>query len=245
MAYVTGSDYVRELEAHREEARDSLRRRQHQARQERARLAGIASGVARREAAKERGRPRRKRRCIVSRERHRQLYEARCRKLHILLDARSELGLETSYRLYRSLVARGYSGQAFETTNGQQARALTMYGRPRCTRTVQRHRAILAELGLIGSKPVHRRGSMLLQRDTVRVWLCTTQVRVTLLRKKEEEEPSALLSPPSTTQIEPPTGGRERPPDKPAGNGSDEKATAPLPFFDMAAARRRARARWR
>ena len=237
---VTGSDYIREREAQKEDARDDARRR---ARAERARRAGIASGVARREAAKLRGSRPRKRMCIVSGKRHRALYEAHAHHADKVL---SERGLKTSWHVYRSFAARGYDGRVFETTNGQQTRALAKYGRPRCARTVQRHRAILAAMGLIGSKPVHRKGSMTGERDTVRVWLCATvKSFVTLLRKKEEEEPSALLSPPSTTQVEPPSGGRERPPDKPAGNGSDEKTTAPLPFFDMAAARRRARARYR
>jgi len=240
VGFVTGSDYVREMEQRREDGRDELRRRQ---RRERARRAGIASGVARREAAKDREKPPRKRRCIVSRKRHRALFEAYAHQRDIIV---SERGLETSWRLYRSFVARGYDGRVFETTNGQQTRALATYGRPRCTRTVQRHRAILGAIGLVGSKPVHRRGSMAGEKDTVRVWLCAlVKSFVTLLRKKEEEKPSACPSPPSTTQIEPPHGGRERPPDKSAGNGSDEKATAPLPFFDMAAARRRARARLR
>ena len=240
------------MENRKADARDAARRRARSerarlagtpgTRSERARLAGIASGVARREAAKDRGRHPRKRQCIVSRKRHRALFEAYAHHHDTVV---SERGLETDWRVYRSFVARGYDGRAFETTNGQQTRALATYGRPRCARTVQRHRAILAAMGLIGSKPVHRHGSMTGERDTVRVWLCTVvKSFVTLLRKKEEEEPSAHPSPPSTTQIEPPCGGRERPPDKPAGNCSDEKTTAPLPFFDMAAARRRARARY-
>lgn len=241
-----GSEWTRELEERRERARRETFRRGREARSAAARRAGIASGRVRRQLARGRAVPHRRDRLQalalsypvrqVTRKQHRRLYEARCRHAGLPL---TDWALETNYVLYRSLV-RWYRkwGQDFETTNPQQARALAKAGRARCTRTVQRHRAVLSELGLIRSCHVRRRGALAGHRDTLRICLLPplSNRNVTPPAGAGGGRACGPLPPPALPGVAPPHGGRERPPAQPAENSSDEEMNGELAQLDFASA---------
>ena len=165
----------------------------------------------------------------VSREEHQRRYRAWCEAEGRCFN---EAGWETNWQLYLGC-ARRYrvSGQDFETTNAQQARGLANRGRPRCTRTVQRQRQALVEMGLVRFSHVRRRGAEAGHRDSLRVCLMNVRRRLLMspsLREQEEGDPSGLYPPPAQPQqhlIAPPHGGREGPPATPAGDSSEERVT--------------------
>lgn len=243
--------YARERDL--ELSRRARRREQQKAHQRsaQARRAGIASGVVRRALARGRRVPHARDRTAalalvypirqVTREEHQRRYRDWCEREGRCFN---EAGWETNWQLYLGYMRRyRYSGQDFETTNAQQARGLAHRGRPRCTRTVQRQRQVLVEMGLIRFSHVRRRGAELGHRDSLRVCLMPVRRRQLMspsLREQEEGDPSGLYPPPAqTTQhlIAPPHGGRDGPPAAPAGNGSDEEsAPAQLAFADAWAA---------
>lgn len=236
---LTGSDYVREMERRKDRERQKIRRRNAEARSQRARAAGVASGISRRKFAKGRAVPHSRDRELgvakvypirqATRKQHRRLYEACCRHRGVAL---SERGLETNYRLFRSLMAwYRVGGQDFETTNGQQARAMDKAGRARCARTVQRHRAILAHMGLVRSMHVKRQGALVGHRDSLRICLLPLRTKsfVTPPSGAGGGEPYGLLSPSSLPAIPPPTGGRAETPDKPAEQHSSDEEIGYLP----------------
>ena len=128
-------------------------------RREAARLAGRASGRARRARSPMKRRMGRQA-ALALKYRHRQLdrkgfyalYEQhRPRPLEAPLIAveRWEMGRNIAWRYYRSLFRRfRFEGQHFRTTNGQRAAALANEDRPRCRRTVQRLNRLLEEMGV-------------------------------------------------------------------------------------------------
>lgn len=143
-------------------------------RRARARKAGLASGVKRRQLCDPQAR-RVKQRELALNFRVRIVDRAEFGLLDAARRARagigpSERGTLTSWRLYQARV-RSYKakGQGFCTTNGQSARALEQAGRGRCTRTVQRQDQILAEMGLLRRYHDRRGGSRAGNRDRIRV----------------------------------------------------------------------------
>lgn len=141
----------------------------------------------------------------------------------------SERGFQTLYAEYRAEFTRyRASGQDFQTTNAQRALALAARGRPRCARTVRRTRQRIERMGLIAYHHVRRLGARAGYRDTLRVRLLNPSFvpLPSAARAGKAQAPSLpALASTTTALIAPPDGGRARPPDKPAGNGSTERGS--------------------
>ena len=220
---------------------EELRRR----RRIRAQKAGRASGEKRRATARGRRGPwcRDRAQALALAYPVRQAPEAKVRELfqERVCDVEgilfSERGFQTVLAEYRAeWAAHRVKGQDFQTTNRQRAAALRSRGRPRCERTVRRTRRRLEQMGLMAYQHVKRLGARPGFRDSLRVRVLSF-VRLPLAARTGK--PSASCSVLASTQIAPPGGGRERPPDKPAGNsGYQQSAQQELEFFDVAAARR-------
>lgn len=215
-----------------------------QMRRIRARKAGVASGVARRQRStrKPPARARSRQEALALRYRIRQVSEAEFERLYVAMCERDGLpfdrrGLNSTLALYRAQVtAYRAQGQDYETTNSQAARALEKRGRARCRRTVQRLRKRLVAMGLIVYHHVKRSGSRRIpgQMDTLRVrLLCPGKANVTLppgaraglvphpalaLSESENKERTrTALSPP------PPSSAAEN--EKPAPPAGTERGT--------------------
>lgn len=91
----------------------------------------------------------------ISREEHERLFRAQREQAGIRFSAR---GCETSWQAYRTAFVRSRAcGKlAWQTTNNERAAALVNAGRPRHARTLQRHHALLCELGLLMTRHVRR-----------------------------------------------------------------------------------------
>lgn len=186
--------------------------------------------------------------------------EARFRALQDSRGVRfSERGFETIYTAYRGIVAKGRAEgkRTYLTTNAQRAAGMEERGRPRSLRTMQRTHRTLAEMGLpIGISHVRRGRATPGWCDCLRVTF--RQTFHARRRKRPGCDPStSFVTPPTATGVgtlrvlTTPVrtaktasdcaafGGRDRPPDKPAGNGSDEEESAQAPMFDMVANRQR------
>ena len=243
---ITGSDYIRERETRKQEAATAARRR---ARVDLARKAGKASGVRRHRLARGRRVPHARDRGqalalaypirqATQAEVH-TAYELLCATLDIRV---SERGFRTFYGEYVcEMTAYRAKGQDFQTTNAQRAAALASRGRPRCTRTIRRTRRRLEMAGLIAYAHVRRLGARNGYRDTLRVRVLSLKFCPPAFAAGTGQ-PSAACSVPALRQFSPgcagqrsrsasptgsapPYGGRNHPPDRPAGNGSDEGVT--------------------
>lgn len=211
---------------------------------ERARRAGIASGVARRRRG---GRPRQRNRsrgeALALAYRHRQLtrarfdalYEARFpRPEHPPAAAAWQKGRDTLWTHYLS-VWRLYRacGQHARTTNGQRGAALSSRGRPRCRRTIQRLNRRCAELGL--ALFVHRRdqGATPGRRDCLVVEIRTPHAQHVTPPAGAGAVPSRDEAPalpaPSTPPASAGCAGRV-PPD---GGGQRQAATPPVTWKEQ------------
>lgn len=149
-------------------------------RRARARRAGYASGVARRQRSTVRRPPRARtgQQAIAIIYKVRQVgahefterYREMCAERGLAYDTR---GLHTALELYRChlTVHRAQGRQDFETTNEQVSRALAKRGRARCRRTVQRQRKRLVWMGLIAYHHMRRSGARRIpgQLDSLRV----------------------------------------------------------------------------
>lgn len=163
----------------------------------------------------------------------------------------NDRGRATTYELYRAhLAAYRARSQNFRTTNAQQARALGNRGRPRCSRTVQRQRARLVEMGLVQYTRVRRQAALPQDRDVcLSVCLLIPGVARTYVTPPSGAgtAPLRVAVLPASQSSAPPYGGRDRPPDELAGDGGNDQESAsrpetpeqpPLPYFDLAVTRK-------
>lgn len=149
-----------------ERHRASLRRR-------RARRAGKASGVARRGRAKGRAVPHRRTRELALDERGgrpiRQANRAEFDRRHIASGPSNQQGRDTGWLVYCQDMRVARRERSAQTTGPQRVRGLVLAARPRCRRTVQRHRRRLERMGLMRYGHVRRKGEKIGERDSIRV----------------------------------------------------------------------------
>ena len=209
------------------------------ARRQRARRAGIRSGVVRRQLRDVHGPRKTQRVKQLTAPEFETAYAAMCEREGRPFDRR---GLNSHYELYVAHMTRyRVQGNGYETTNRQSCQAMAARGRPRCRRTVQRLRKGLAAMGVLDFHHVKRSGRECLrgELDSLRV-ICLHQRRgeanVTLrswsepaLKGRRLRRDKPLIAPPSAADEIRPFGA----------DGSEEEQAGPevLPYTAEAARR--------
>jgi hypothetical protein len=135
----------------------------------------------------------------------------------------SARGCETSYIAYRTAFRRSRATRelGWNTTNGQRATAMDKAGRARCARTMQRHHALLGELGLLMTRHVHRGRNRSGFRDCVHLRLVQS---FDIPPTAGGPSPTGKgAPPPKTASATADCVGRDHPPPLRDGVGNDEE----------------------